>query len=944
MTTQSKFPEATIVTVTRNELDGTNKVGCGAGKHLYVGRRKTGGVARIYRSYIKFNIDWSDVGQIKSFVISLFSDDGLGLFPPPGTDDKPKIKVRRISPTSTIKAGNNADGVFDASDWTAPDNLPASEVVKVMAKAANGLTRIDLTNYANHWAPSTVRQSNGNAGGKDKNNGIVLLPFSTDTEINAWSGWSDHATTPGFVPIAELVYEPGLTNPDVPTNLSPSGSIGVLQNFEGDFSDIRSGATLQRANVEIYAAGATASGQTVTGTLEKEYMHVASASEVQAARASVPPDNFPAALDVNHKWRMRHQNDQGRWGLWTGLTTFSIDNTVPTAPTLTPTGKSYGNLSGVVFRGRDYSDADNDPLLAYRIQLSSLAEGDPAWDTVPEAIRWDTGKVLVASGATGFDRLYGGDSLATGDYTWRAMWWDAREGQSDWSYATITLTSDFDQDPGSIDIPIFNPQAPWRIVIYDMAEDRGPGNVVAVITQPKSVGASVMYNAPGEMHFTIPVTHPQASVIEPKQTHYAVQFFGGDGWRDIYNGLVWDYDATDTDVIFYGLDYLALFDQLVDDRFDASAPDKGYIDGGSKYNNVTISGIINDQLTRAIGLTDSPVGFITVGTIDSMGEQVTIWSTFTTCLQFCVGLIDSHKQGSGKRTRIYVYRDGSTWKVGVNDDAGTTRDNLRLRYGELVQGYRVVPFGQGWSSRSNVIGRNLNSAQVFYKSSTAPGIDPAVWGRFDGVQILNNIDDDNDLRRRAKQQAVAASKLGRQVGLGIRSGLLLPRNGYDVCDALPVAIQHGVVDTDRFGSGYWIVYGIAWEGGDDGSSTVILTLQPREDSVAPDPDLIPSSPISTQAEWQVGWVPPDPLIVSSKYWVDQSTGKVYKRDESGASPVYNVVTDSNILPAAPSAPTGLALSSATSVDTNGLPQANLTVTIDPITEAHVRAVYVEVEW
>jgi hypothetical protein len=268
-----------------------------------------------------------------------------------------------------------------------------------------------------------------------------------------------------------------------------------------------------------------------------------------------------------------------------------------------------------------------------------------------------------------------------------------------------------------------------------------------------------------------------------------------------------------------------------------------------------------------------------------------------------VGLIDSHKQGTGLRTRVKVYFDtvANKWKVGVEDDAGTTRDNLRLRYGELVQGYRVVPFGSQWSSVSNIIGRNLNSAQVFYKSASSPGIDTAIWGRFDSVQILNNIDDANDLQRRAKQLAVHAAKLGKQVGLGIRSGLLLPRNGYDVCDALPVQIQHGVVDTDRFGSGYWVVYGIAWEGGDDGSSTVILTLLPQEDSEAPDEDLIPSAPISTQAEWQVGWVPPDPLIVSSKYWVDQTTGKVYQRDESGASPVYDLITDANILPDVPSA-------------------------------------------
>lgn len=954
---QTKFVPVKHAITTRTRMDGSGGgEGCGRSKHLYVGAHKDGGVWWIYKSYLVLDDAdmWTGVGRILSATLPLFTDEGdtygsssPGLFELASDNDRPKIKLRILE--QSFHTGNNLDGVFNSTDYTNPATSPSGESRKAMRADANGLTRVDITGYANSWAPRTVKQSNGKAGLHKANRGLVLLPYIPTNATRGWSGWSDRAPNPIYYPQVELVYEEGLTTPDTPVNLLPSGAVAAIEAFGGDFSDSRPEAYLSAAQAEIYAGTATAAGQVVTGTLVKSYSQKASATEKQLARSNIVPSALNIAVTANYKWRLRHQNEQGQWSLWSGLVTFSLTHTPPTAPTLTPSGSSFDSLSGVHFKSGQFTGQPGAKLLAYRIQLAQLSAGDPLWDD-PDAIRWDTGKVLVAIGVSAFDSLYGGQPLAAAAYTWRAQWWDQNESLSDWAYAPITLTAAFVTEPGNESAPQVNPQAPWRIVIYGMGASRGPGAVLAILADAKSVGGSIMYNSPGELHFTLSVDHPQVTVIEPKQTHYALQMFVSDGWRDIFNGLVWDFDATDTDVVFYGIDYLSLFDQIVDDRFDPSKPDLASADGGSKYVDMTIHDVIVSQIDLAIGLTDSPVGFIHRGTIDAMNEHLTMWTTMQSYLQVINGLLDSHKQGTGKRSRVRVYHDSGSnqWKIAVDDDAGITRDNLRLRYGELVNGYRVIPFGTGWGSRVNAIGRDRVGSKVFYRSASAPGIDTSVWGRFDLVTVIENVTDENDLARRVKQAAVHAGKLGKQLGLGIRSGLLLPRNGYDLCDAIPVEIIHGVVDTTRYGSGYWIINGIAWEGSDNGSSTVILTILPREDSTAPDDDLIPSVPISTQQEWQIGWIPPDPLQgVRSRFYLDQSTGIVYTRSDSGGVIAYvpgGTAMASVTIPVPPSAPTGLALSSSTVTDSLGGTTVSLLASIDPVIDASTRMVYFKLNY
>lgn len=621
---------------------------------------------------------------------------------------------------------------------------------------------------------------------------------------------------------------------------------------------------------------------------------VATQSERVAALFSIPrPTSFVPTVGSTYRWRARNTDQEGQTSAWTGLVSFVLSNTAPNPPVLSPiSGASYTNFNLVKFQGGAFSDPDGDALMAHQVQLSSFPQGDARWDEADELL-WDTGKAYDPFASTSWTDYYGGRALSAGTYYWRARHWDSRDGVSAWVYATIVLTSDFSPDPGNYDNVQINPRAPWRILIRDLYQSdgvtktvgRAPGNLIAVFEEAKSVGTSIVYNSPGELHFTLLKDDPQIGLLEPKQVHYAVEFYSGDGWQEKFAGVIWDVDATETDVVFKGIDYLALYDTVIDERYDPLKPNKSYKNNGSFYEQVTIRNIVLDQLNWAKKLTDSWVGFISIGSIPAMEEKVTVYSTMQPVLSFVSGLIDSHRQGQGIRTRMKVVKTttgGYQFQI-VNDPGTTVRSDLAMYYGELVQGYRVIIFGDAWANVEHVIGRNKDGAKVVYKTIKGQTFQPStsVYGRIATVAVMDGVQDQIDLNRRGLQAAIQSAKIGKHIAIGIRTEHLAPLQGWDVCDTIPLTIKDGAVDTSHFGSGIWAVMACAWEVSDIGQQSLVLTFMPREDKTSPNPDLIPSGGnASPQPEWQLGWTPPDPVKAYSKFWLDQSTGKVYIRDET----------------------------------------------------------------
>lgn len=398
-------------------------------------------------------------------------------------------------------------------------------------------------------------------------------------------------------------------------------------------------------------------------------------------------------------------------------------------------------------------------------------------------------------------------------------------------------------------------------VTSDSAFNRGPGNTLFTLTSPAAhlCGASMNYNAAGEMHFTMLVDDPNIALVQPKLTHYSIDFYVGGAWVEAFAGLVWDFDATDTEVVFEGIDYLGLLNYILDERFDPKAPDKA-APTGSKYVDKTIADIVDGLLDYAIALPNSPVNFITVGDIAAMTEKVTIFSTMSRILPFITDMLNSHRAGTGKYTRIYVKKVADAYQFVVEDDPGVQQTGLPVAYGDLANGYRIIKFGKNWASRVSVLGRSRDGLQVTYEHNDS-GVDQSVWGRisqdaqmiepkagFLGPKVKSN--DTNDLKRRARQAALDASRLGQSVGVGFKLGSFAPEDDWALLDSLPIIINHGAVQTaewasDVFGqdpsgdpsaskASYWTIVGYQWESYDDGHWMNTLLLFPSGGGDGPD--------------------------------------------------------------------------------------------------------------
>lgn len=504
--------------------------------------------------------------------------------------------------------------------------------------------------------------------------------------------------------------------------------------------------------------------------------------------------------------------------------------------------------------------------------------------TVDPALRTDTGCAAGGGGDPGQDvRLllecrYTGREVQPGEYSVRFRMRDDLGGLSEWAYDhTLEVT---EGDTESLVEPhrgaiTASERARVRIFLRDLKSpthddgavqmydptpgdpleySRGPGEVKAIIDDAYNFGMSEYANSPGEVFFTLPLDHPQLHLCEPWRTHYEVQQMQDGEWVRLGEGILHDLSMGPTDAVVYGYDWLGLMALSVepakqpDNNEDALINPPGDDDQqGSKYVNETVSYIIQHQLERAVADEDSPVGFIEVDPtwVDSMPEEVTIHAAFKERLEFIRSMVETYSGGSGARPVVRVRRDptdGDRPKFEVLENAGQDRPELRLEYGSLLQGFEVVPFGD-FATTVYGVGRKPLSAKPLYATKNAYGMDPQYWGRLAKAGYWDNVSDQNDLVRRVMQRAAELGRIGKAVAMAIRVRGLDVKRGWDIPDAIPLAIERGPVNTSFWSPddddvqtmrSWWVVWGYEWRSMRPNlDDELTLIVRPRIDSTTP---------------------------------------------------------------------------------------------------------------
>jgi hypothetical protein len=361
-----------------------------------------------------------------------------------------------------------------------------------------------------------------------------------------------------------------------------------------------------------------------------------------------------------------------------------------------------------------------------------------------------------------------------------------------------------------------------RVNVYALGTNHGPASLAsATISDPDEIGFAQYANEPGEIYFTLPWNSSANSRLLPLQTHVEIQRWSessGNAWTTLGWGLLDDYDASDRDTVWYGSDYLSLFDGSL------TAIDASY--------STTIHSIINAEALAAIrqsGTTaispNSRLGFITIGNIGTTSTTAALKSAYQGRLSFMRTACQVLQAGTSTRPIMSISTpswSAPNFTFDFYANKGTDQLAINLEYGALANGYRVRGGYGSVATHIKAIGQKLDGANIMYSSQTS--LAAATYGIIESPRVFTALPDQTALDNLTVTEAKRMAQINRDLALSIRSSTLPPLQGWAIGDSVPVTIKRGPVSIDH---ALYTIWGYEWIGHRNGSETTRLILQPQ---------------------------------------------------------------------------------------------------------------------
>ena len=391
-------------------------------------------------------------------------------------------------------------------------------------------------------------------------------------------------------------------------------------------------------------------------------------------------------------------------------------------------------------------------------------------------------------------------------------------------------------------------QSPFRITLWDMTgTGRGRGTVRAVISDAKYIGVSSYLNEGGEAFFTLPYNHPQISQCLPLERHYRIDRWDEEDavYRTVGTGILQDYQATDNETVFYGIDYMAALNQTLTDVSGIIANPSTTV----TYDNKTVSEIWQSELSAAKNGANSRLGFIDIeATISPSVKTYDIFTAGEQRGEFLFNMAAIAQEGTtskvvfGNRIETNAQSYNSFF---LDMNYSTTENNsIRLVYGWNVKRFSYSPNFRNLRTRAVLIATSIfgtSSSKIWSDYATSALV--STYGIIDRVDIQEDlISQDSVSARAAYNLSESAPERLKVINLAVVDGSVIPYKNYKLGDDVRVVIKRGIVDIDTNVT----LRGQQWVGREDGSEELSFDFynkSQREFELAPYREQSPISKI-----------------------------------------------------------------------------------------------------
>jgi hypothetical protein len=394
-------------------------------------------------------------------------------------------------------------------------------------------------------------------------------------------------------------------------------------------------------------------------------------------------------------------------------------------------------------------------------------------------------------------------------------------------------------------------QSPFRITLWDTTgSGRGRGTVRAVISDAKYIGVSSYLNEGGEAFFTLPYNHPQIAECLPLERHYRIDRWDEEDavYRTVGTGILQDYQATDNETVFYGIDYMAALNQTLTDVSAVISNPSTTV----TYDNKTISEIWQSELSAARTSTNSRLGFITVeGTINAATKTYDIFTAGEQRGEFLFNMAAIAQEGTTSKVVFGNRVESSTQSYDsffLDMNYATTPNNsVRLVYGWNVKRFSYSPNFRNLRTRAVLIATSIfgtSSSKIW--SDYATSALASTYGTIDRVDIQEDLISQESVSARAAYNLNESSpERLKVINLAVVDGSIIPYKNYKLGDDVRVVIKRGLVDIDTNVT----LRGQQWVGREDGSEELSFDFynrSQREFELVPYREQSPISKISVE--------------------------------------------------------------------------------------------------